>query len=390
MSHDILLFEKLEIRSVTLSNRIVVSPMSMYSAVDGYVQPFHKSHYGKFALGGAGAVFVEATAVSPEGRITNGCLGIWSDAHADALRPIAREMTENGVVPAIQIGHAGRKAATQRAFEGNGPISKENIANGDQVWNVIGPSAVPFDKGWLMPHEMTRGDMERTRDAFVAAALRAEKAGFRLIELHMAHGYLLQSFLSPLSNRREDNYGGSRENRMAFPIEVARAVRASLPEDIPLFARISSTDWIAGGWEIGDSIEFSKRLKAEGIDLVDCSSGGNLNGATSNSNLKRGPAYQSKFARQIKNDVGIMTAAVGLIRHPKLAETLLRHGYADVIFIGRQMLYDPFWPHHARAMLMPDSDFEYWPEQYGWWLSKWKKGIGDLNEKAWPDFLMPE
>jgi len=387
MNQSVLLFDELNIRGVALPNKIVVSPMCMYSALDGLAQPFHAIHYGKFALGGAGTAIVEATAVSAEGRISNGCLGLWSDAHAAALQPIAASFSSHGVVPGIQLNHAGRKASAQRAFEGNGPLSEENIANGDRRWEIIAPSAVPFDDGWLMPQEMTRVDMDRVKDDFAAAAHRAVQAGFRLVELHMAHGYLLQSFLSPLANKRTDAYGGSLENRMAFPLEVAHAVRGVLPSDIPLFARISATDWIDGGWEVGDSIELARRLKHTGVDLVVCSSGGNLSGTTTNVNLKRGPAYQAEFSRKIRTEAQVSTATVGLIRQPKLAESLLRNGYADLIAVGREMLLDPFWAHRARAELIPNSDFDEWPEQYGWWLSKWKRGIGDLNAEAWPDFL---
>ncbi|HUS53196.1 MAG TPA: NADH:flavin oxidoreductase/NADH oxidase [Thermohalobaculum sp.] len=376
-----LLFTPLKIRGVELRNRIAVSPMAMYSAENGYPVPFHHVHYGKFAIGGAGLVFVEEAAVTRNGRITNGCLGLWEDGQIDAIAPIAAFLKSQGVVPAIQIAHGGRKSSTQRSWEGNGPLAAENLANGDEEWQPVAPSATPFAEGWLMPGALDRAGMDDIRNAFVATARRALVAGFEIVEIHMAHGYLLQSFLSPIANKRTDNYGGSLENRMRFPLEVAEAVREALPEDTPLFSRISAVDWIDGGWEIDDSVALAKALKGAGVDLVDCSSGGNLLKGATNSNLARSPGYQAPFARRLREETGVMTQAVGLIRTHELAEQLLQEGCADIIALGRQMLYDPFWPHHAAEAMGQTGAFEAWPKPYGWWLEKWANGLRSMGEK---------
>ncbi|MCC5989268.1 MAG: NADH:flavin oxidoreductase/NADH oxidase [Pararhodobacter sp.] len=376
------LFSPLSLRDVTLPNRIVVSPMCMYSARDGVADDFHLAHYGKFAIGGAGLVFVEATGVTAQGRITNGCLGLWNDEQAQALAPIAALIKQQGSVAGIQLGHGGRKASTQRAFDGSGPLGDADIARGEKRWQVIGPSPIAFAPGWLTPREMTRADMDDVRDAFVRAAGRAVAAGFQLVELHMAHGYLLQSFLTPLANQRRDGYGGALENRMRFPLEVAEAVRRSLPDGMPLFARISAVDWVEGGWQMPDSIVLARALQRIGVDVVDCSSGGNLAQGATNSNLARGPAFQAPFAREIRSAVGIKTQAVGLIRDAALAEKLLAEGSADLIALGRQMLYDPFWVLHARRELAPLDDFADWPAPYGWWLEKWARGLAGAGERV--------
>ena len=376
-----ILFKPLTVRGVRLPNRIAVSPMAMYMAQNGYPAPFHHVHYGKFAMGGAGLVYVEEAAVTRTGRITNGCLGLWEDGQADALAPIAAFISSMGSVPAIQINHGGRKSSAQRAWEGNAVLTADNLARGDEHWQPLGPSDKPFSDGWPVPKPLDRADMDAIRDAFVAAAGRARKAGFRVVELHMAHGYLLQSFLSPLANTRLDDYGGSLENRMRFPIEIAAAVRASLPDDVPLFARISSVDWIDGGWQLDDSVVLARALKAAGVDLVDCSSGGNLLKGATNSNLTRSPGYQAPFARRLREEAGVMTQAVGLIRTADLAEDLLQDGFADIIAIGRQMLYDPFWAHHAAEALGQTSAFEAWPKPYAWWLEKWAGGLRGSGER---------
>lgn len=376
-----LLFQPLTVRGVTLRNRIAVSPMAMYCAKNGYPVPFHHIHYGKFAMGGAGLVYVEQAAVTRVGRITNGCLGLWEDGQAEALAPLAAFLSEQGAVPAIQINHSGRKGSAQRAWEGNGVLTVENLANGDESWQPLGASATPFAEGWPMPLQLDRAGMDDIRDAFVSTALRALRAGFRIIELHMAHGYLLQSFLSPIANKRTDEYGGSRDNRMRFPLEVARAVRAAIPQDTPLFARISAVDWIEGGWEMDDSVALARELRLAGVDLVDCSSGGNLLRGATNSNLTRRPGYQAPFARRVREEAGILSQAVGLIRTPDLAESLLQDGAADIIAIGRQMLFDPFWAHHAAEALGATGAFEAWPRPYGWWLEKWSSGLKVSGER---------
>lgn len=379
-----LLFQPLKLRGTTLRNRIVVSPMAMYCADDGHATPFHLQHYGKFAMGGAGMVFIEETAVTRTGRITNGCLGLWNDDQIDSLREIATAVRSHGSVPAIQISHGGRKGSAQRAWEGNGPLTAENIANGDETWVPLGPSDKPFGPGWQTPEALTRAGLDEIRDAFVATARRALTAGFAIIELHMAHGYLLQSFLSPLANIRTDAYGGSLENRMRFPLEVARAVRNAIPDDVPLFARISATDWIDGGWTIDDSVVLTRELVACGVDVVDCSSGGNLSGGATNSSLTRGPGYQVPFSDRVRSDTGVLTQAVGFIRTPQMAEQVLRDGKADLIAIGRQMLFNPFWAHHAAEELGETRHFAHWPRPYGWWLDKWATGLRSMGEQPFP------
>ena len=375
MTASPLLFEPLTIKSTTLNNRIVISPMDQYSAVDGVPTDYHLVHYGKFAMGGAGAVIVEATGVSEAGRITNGCPGLYNQEQIDAFRPITDFIRQQRSVPGVQIGHGGRKASTQRPWEGGGPVSPKEIAKGDKLWQPYGPSDLALSEGWLTPKMMDDGDLKQTRQDFADAAKRALDAGFDLLEIHMAHGYLLQTFLSPLSNTRNDGYGGDIEGRMRFPLEVAEAVRDAWPQDKPLFVRISSVDGIDGGWEMDDSLVLAKALKKRGVDVIDCSSGGNSPKGATNANLKRGPGYQVPFAERIKQEVGIQTMAVGLIREPDFAEQILQEGRADLVAIGRQALVDPFWALHAAQHFDIDPDFEKWPQQYAWWLEKWDKGL---------------
>ncbi len=374
-----LLFTPMTVRGVTIRNRIAVSPMAMYMAQNGYAQPFHFVHYGKFAMGGAGLIFVEEAAVSRNGRISNGCLGLWEDGQGDALAPIVGFMKSQGAKTAIQINHGGRKSSTQRAWEGNSLLTEENLANGDEKWQPVGASATPFSEGWPAPTPLDRAGLDEIRGGFVASALRALTAGFDIIELHMAHGYLLQSFLSPIANKRTDEYGGSLENRMRFPLEITEAVRAAIPEDVPLFARISAIDWMEGGWELEDSVILARELSKRGVDLVDCSSGGNLPKGATNSNLTRGPGYQAPFAQRVRAEADVMTQAVGFIRTPQLAEQLLQDGFADMIAVGRQMLFNPFWALHAAEEMGVTGDFSTphaaWPKPYAWWLDKWSTGL---------------
>lgn len=370
-----LLFTPFKLRDLTLPNRIVVPPMAQYSAVNGVANDFHLVHYGKFALGGAGTVFIEATGVNDEGRITNGCLGLWNDEQQRAFEPIVRMLKSHNTIPAIQIGHGGRKAGMQRPWFGNGPLNAQDLARGEKQWVPLGPSAVPLSDGWPVPKQMDAADLARTRDDFAAAARRAMQAGFEIVEIHMAHGYLLHSFLSPLSNFRQDAYGGDLQDRMRFPLEVTEAVRAALPAGTPLFVRISCEDGIDGGWTMDDSVVLARELRARGVDVIDCSSGGNTPKGATNSNLHRAPGYQVPFATRIRGEAGIMTEGVGLIRDPDHAEKLLQDHAADLIGIGRQFLFDPFWGLHASHHFGIDPDFTSWPHQYAWWLEKWDKGI---------------
>ncbi len=365
------LFEQTTFRGVTLKNRIVVSPMGMYSAENGHVTPFHLVHYGKFAMGGAGLVFVEQTSITRQGRITNGDPGLWEDRQIEGMRQIAHVIKSQGAAAAIQINHGGRKSGQQRSFRGNGPLTDRDLQMGEESWQAYGPSDVALGEGWPAPRPLSADGLVGIRDAFVAAARRAALAGFDIVELHMAHGYLLQSFLSPLANFRTDEFGGSLENRMRFPLEVTRAVRAALPGSMPLFVRISATDWIDGGWEIEDSVVFARRLRELGVDLVDCSTGGNLRIGSTNANLARGPGYQVQFAERIRREAGIATGAVGMIRSPDFAEAILQQDRADLIFMARQMLFNPFWALHAAEHFGLTGGYDGWPEQYGWWLAKW-------------------
>lgn len=384
------LFEKIAFRGVELKNRIVVSPMGMYSAENGYVTPFHLVHYGKFAMGGAGLVFVEQTSITRKGRITNGDPGLWEDGQIDGMRQIAHVIKSQGAKAAIQINHGGRKSGQQRAFRGNGPLTDRDIEMGEEAWQAVGPSDVSLGEGWPTPKPLSKDGLTGIRDAFVAAAKRAVLAGFDVIELHMAHGYLLQSFLSPLANFRTDEYGGSLENRMRFPLEVTKAVRAAIPSSMPLFVRISATDWIDGGWEIEDSVIFSRKLKELGVDLVDCSTGGNLRIGSTNANLARGPGYQVPFAEQIRREADIATGAVGMIRSPDFAEEILQKDRADLIFMARQMLFNPFWALHAAEHFSLTGNYQEWPEQYGWWLTKWGGALKANGESPLGPEKFPE
>jgi 2,4-dienoyl-CoA reductase-like NADH-dependent reductase (Old Yellow Enzyme family) len=347
------LFTPYTLRGVTFRNRIFVSPMCMYSSVEGMPNDWHLVHLGSRAVGGAGLVMVEATAVSPEGRISPDDSGLWSEEHADAFRPIASFLATHGAVPGIQLAHAGRKASTRVSWKGGGLIP----ADDPEGWMPLAPSAIPFNEGDPAPHALTTVELDALEAQFVRGAQLAERAGFRMIEIHMAHGYLLHSFLSPLSNLRDDAYGGTLENRMSFPLRVTQAVRDAWPAELPLFVRISASDWADSGWTVEDSIVFAGRLKGLGVDLIDCSSGG----AVSWAKYTMGPGYQVPFARAVREQAGIATGAVGGITDPHQAEEILASGAADAVFLARRMLYDPYWALHAAEALGVELE---WPRQY--------------------------
>jgi len=336
------LFEPLAFRAVTLRNRIGVSPMCQYSCVDGVATDWHLVHLGSRAVGGAGLIIVEATAVEARGRITPNDLGLWSDAHIEPLRRITNFITEHGAVSGVQIAHAGRKAGTAQPWNGGKPL-----ANEDGGWEPIGPSSLAFGEGYRQPHELSTDEIHEVQQAFRAAAIRAYESGFRLIELHAAHGYLLHNFYSPLSNHRTDAYGGSFANRIRFTLETAAAIRQVWPESLPIAVRLSCTDWTAGGWTLEESIQLACQLKALGVDLIDCSSGGNVPNAV----VPVGPGYQIPFAESIRREAGMPTAAVGLISAAVQADETIRNGRADVILLGRESLRDPYWPLHAAQIL---------------------------------------
>jgi 2,4-dienoyl-CoA reductase-like NADH-dependent reductase (Old Yellow Enzyme family) len=367
-----LLFEPIVVREIKARNRIVVSPMCQYSAKDGHVGDWHLVHLGKFAQGGAGIVFVEATAVERRGRITHGDTGIWEDAHIAGLKRIADFVRSQGAIPAIQLAHAGRKASMARPWHGNGPLTQDDLDRGDKPWSTLAPTEAALGEGWIAPRAFQAGDFQTVLTAYREAVRRSVAAGFEIIELHAAHGYLLHTFLSPLSNTRTDQYGGSRENRMRFPLEVARTVREAWPKSRPLFVRVSSIDDVEGGWSIEDTVAFAQQLKAVGVDVIDCSSGGIQGSATAATKtlLPRVPGFQLPFAERVRKEAGVKTMAVGLILTAQQAEDALQAGSADLIAIGREALYDPNWPVHAAQALGADPGMERWPVQYGWWLTR--------------------
>lgn len=336
------LFEPIQQRSLSLRNRIVVSPMCQYSAIDGLPDHWHLVHLGSRAVGGAGAVIAEATAVSAQGRISPGDTGLWNEAQLAAWRPIATFIAAQGAVPGVQLGHAGRKASAQRPWEGGGALTAAQGA-----WSTVAPSAVPFDAGWHEPLALDAAGIHQVVADFRAAAQRALAAGFKLVELHGAHGYLLHQFLSPLSNRREDEYGGSFGNRTRLAREVVAAVREVWPEELPLWLRLSATDWAEGGWDVEQSVQLSRDMQALGVDLVDVSSGGLL----PHVKIPLGPGYQVPFAARVRRAAGVATGAVGLITEAKQAGEIVANGEADVVLIARESLRDPYFPRRAAQEL---------------------------------------
>lgn len=362
------LFRPLTIRGVETRNRIVISPMCQYSAHEGHLQDWHLVHLGRFAIGGAGIVFTEATAVQKCGRITHGCTGIWEDAQIAGHARVAHFARTHGAVPAIQLGHAGRKGGMQRPWFGNGPLTQADFDRGDMPWTPVGASPVPVADGFPVPHALSEPEIATLVDDFANAARRAVAAGYRIVEIHGAHGYLVHSFLSPLSNKRTDRYGGDLRGRMRLAVEIAEAVRAAIPEDLPLFFRTSSVDGTPEGWSLDDTVALARDLKAAGVDVVDCSSGGIAGPATAGGG-RRQPGFQVPYAARVRSEAGMKTMAVGLITHPVQAEDILKAGSADLIAIAREALADPQWPLHAAAALGQDTDFHSWPVQSGWWLA---------------------
>lgn len=347
------LFSVLRLRGLEFRNRVFVSPMCQYSSREGLANDWHMVHLGSRAVGGAALVCAEATAVSPEGRISPADTGLWSDAHAEAFAPVAAFIKSQGSVAAMQLAHAGRKASTDLPWRGGKPLLES-----EGGWQTLAPSALPFAEGHHVPREMNDEDLSAVVSQFRDAAERALAAGFEVVELHMAHGYLLHEFLSPLSNRRDDDYGGGFENRVRFPLRVTGAVREVWPERLPLFVRISATDWAEGGWDLEQSVEFSRRLNAAGVDLVDCSSGGLVPGVK----IPVGPGYQVPFAAAVRERAGVATGAVGMITEAHQAEEIIAGGEADAVLLARAMLRDPYWTLRAAKALGVKAE---WPVQYG-------------------------
>jgi 2,4-dienoyl-CoA reductase-like NADH-dependent reductase (Old Yellow Enzyme family) len=347
------LFEPITVRGITLRNRIGVSPMCMYSYTDGISNEWQIIHLGARAVGGAGLIIAEATAVEPRGRISPYDVGIWSDAHIDPLARVARVVKENGAAAGIQIAHAGRKANSGRPWEGGKPILPDKPLG----WQGVGPSPIAYSEEHTVPHELSVSEIHEIQDAFRAAAQRALTAGFEWLEIHAAHGYLIHSFYSPISNKRTDEYGGGFENRIRFLMETIRTIRTVWPDHLPLAVRISGTDWVEGGWTVEESIELARSLKAEGVDLIDCSSGGGVLHAK----VPVGPGYQVPISDAVRNGADILTASVGLITAPAQADEIIRNGRADLVLLGREILRDPYWPLHAAQILKQPAPV---PSQY--------------------------
>ena len=363
------LFQPLRLRSLEARNRVVISPMCQYSAHDGHMDDWHAVHLGRFAMGGAGVVFTEATAVQKIGRITHGCPGLWADSQIPGHARIAEFALRNGAIPAIQLAHAGRKGGMQRPWFGNGPLTEADIARGDMPWTPVGPSALPVSEGWPVPHALSEQDINDLIADFESAARRALYAGYRIAEIHGAHGYLLHSFLSPLSNKRRDKYGGDLSGRMRLALEITEAVRSIWPSELPLFFRTSAVDGAPEGWTLDDTVLLATELKRIGVDVMDCSSSGIGGSATAGVNHKRQPGFQVGYAERVRKEVDMATMAVGLITHPRQAEDILAQGRADLVAIGREALFNPMWALHAAQALGCDPLFEMWPEQSGWWLN---------------------
>jgi 2,4-dienoyl-CoA reductase-like NADH-dependent reductase (Old Yellow Enzyme family) len=351
-----LLFSKFRLKKIEFKNRIFQSPMCQYSSKNGLPNNWHLVHLGSRAVGGVALIMVEATAVSPAGRISYGDTGIWSDRHAEEFKRITAFIEEQNAVAGIQIAHAGRKGSTDLPWRGGKSLTREN-----EGWQTLAPSPIPFSKDFSVPYELKPEDLEHIISQYTDGARYSLQAGFKVLEIHMAHGYLLHEFLSPVSNHRSDEYGGTFENRIKFPLRVAEAVRKVWPEDLPLFVRLSCTDWLEEGWDLVQSIEFSRKLKNIGIDLIDCSSGGILPSVI----IPQTPGFQVPFAEKIRTGAGIATGAVGLITDPLQAEQIIKDGRADAVILARELLRNPYWPLNAAKILNADIP---WPVQY--WRAK--------------------
>jgi 2,4-dienoyl-CoA reductase-like NADH-dependent reductase (Old Yellow Enzyme family) len=365
-----MLFEPFTIRGLTLKNRLVVPPMVHYRAEAGNTcGTFHVVHLGRYALGGFGLVFVEATAVEPVGLINEYDLGIWNDAQMESFKPLIAFMKRQGTAIGIQLAHGGRKSSSQTAMQGMGPLTEENLKAGAKSWQPVGPTAEPVAKGWLTPRQLTTAECKAMVGTWANAARHAVGAGFDTIEIHTAHGYLLASFLSPVSNTRNDEYGGDRAGRMRLPLEIAEAVRREMPDTMPLFVRVSAVDGTVEGWNLDDTVVFARELKARGVDVIDCSSGG-ISGSATAAQVPRSLGFQVPFAERVRNEADIPTMAVGIILEAQQAERILANKQADLIAIGRQSQFNPNIAHHWAHELGINAHFEDWSPEFGWWLEK--------------------
>lgn len=365
-----LLLSPLTIRGLTLKNRVVISPMCQHSAEPGGIAgDWHLVHLGKFALGGAGLILVESTAVAETSRIGRCDVGLWSDHQVAPFRRITDFVHANDGKIGVQLAHAGRKAGSEALWEGGRAYSAAQLSASGEIWARMGPSALAAGAGWTVPHEMTTADIEAAVSQFVDAVHRADAAGFDVVELHFGHGYLVASFLSPGANHRTDEWGGSRDNRIRLAATIAREVRAAWPAHKPLFTRISAVDGAENGWSLDDSVALARTLGAVGVDVIDCSSGG-LTDETRNTNIPRGLGFQVPYAAEIRSEANVMTQAVGVILTGEQAEDILQKGEADLIAIGREALVDPYWPLHAARQLGQEQDFAGWPRQHAGWLAR--------------------
>jgi len=370
-----LLFQPLALRGLTLRNRTVISPMCQHAADGGHATPWHLVHLGKFALGGAGLILTESTAVDPRGRIGTADLGLWKDSHVDALKSVVDFVHANGSAIGVQLAHAGRKAGSQPLWEGGAALAEATMAADTEPWQRLGPSALPAGPGWSAPTALDAAGIEEAVQRFSDAAVRADAAGVDVVELHFGHGYLVASFLSPHSNRRSDEWGGSLQGRMRLALTIARRVRAVWPARKPLFARLSVVDGSGeGGWDVEDSIVLARELAQCGVDVIDCSSGG-LTEETRALPVPRGLGFQVPFSERIRAEAQVKTQAVGMIVDAAHAEDILDRGQADLIALGREALRDPYWPHHAAAALGADPGYERWPVRHGVWLAKRAPGL---------------
>src|SRR5438552_2562618 len=365
------LFQPFRIRGLTLKNRLVVPPMVHYRAGPGNTcGAFHNVHLGRYAFGGFGLVFVEATAVEEVGLINEHDLGLWNDAQVESFKPLIAFMKGEDTAIGIQLAHGGRKSCSQRAMDGMGPLTADQIKAGAKVWQPVGPTSAPVAAGWLTPHQLTTDECRAMVSTWGAAARNAVAAGFDAIEIHTAHGYLLASLLSPVSNNtRNDEYGGDRNGRMRLPLEIVEAVRREMPDTMPLFVRVSAVDGAQDGWSLDDTVAFAHELKARGVDVIDCSSGG-ISGSATAAQVPRGLGFQVPYAERVRNEVGIASMAVGIILEAEQAEAILEKGQADLIAIGRQSQFNPNLAHHWAHDPGINQKFEDWAPEYGWWLEK--------------------
>lgn len=379
------LFQPLPLRGLVLKNRIVISPMCQHAAEAGHATAWHLVHLGKFALGGAGLILTESTAVDPRGRIGTADLGLWKDSQIEPLKGVVDFVHANGAAIGVQLAHAGRKSGSQPLWEGGAALTEQELASDPEPWQRLGPSALPAGPGWSAPIALDGAGIQSVIGKFVDATVRAERAGFDVVELHFGHGYLVASFLSPNANHRTDEWGASLAGRMRLALEIAQRVRAVWPAHKPLFCRLSAVDGTVDGWSLDDSIVLARELAALGVDVIDCSSGG-LTEETRALPVPRGLGFQVPFSERIRREAGVKTQAVGMIVDAMQAEAVLREGKADLVALGREALFDPYWAHHAAVSLGIDPRYERWPERHGVWLAKRAPGLARARAEAVPAF----